>query len=162
MKTLHIVRHGKSSWDLPGISDIDRPLIEKGIINNYLMAESFKLKYSIPEIIYCSPANRAIHTAIIFSRVMKVSFDALIIKSKLYESGVSTVLDIIEDSKSNINNLMIIGHNPVFTEVANLFLPENIAIIPTSGIVTLQFDLKNWKISHKTPVSSSTDFPKKD
>jgi Phosphohistidine phosphatase SixA len=162
MKTLHIVRHGKSSWDLPGISDVDRPLIEKGIVNNYMMAEGIKLKYSVPEIIYCSPAIRAIHTAIIFSMVMRVNFNAIIIKSNFYESAVSAVLDIIEESKSSINNLMIVGHNPVFTELANLFLPENIANIPTSGIVTLQFDLKNWKISHKTPVSSNIGFPKKD
>ena len=31
MKTLYIVRHGKSSWEEPGLPDHDRPLIAAGI-----------------------------------------------------------------------------------------------------------------------------------
>jgi phosphohistidine phosphatase len=162
MKTLHIVRHGKSSWDLPGISDIDRPLIEKGIVNNYNMAERLKQKYSIPEIIYSSPANRAMHTAIIFARALKINLNDIVINSIIYEGEVSSILDLIEETKSTINNLMIVGHNPVFTDLANLFLPESILNVSTSGIVTLQFELKDWKISGKTPSRANIDFPKKE
>jgi len=162
MKTLHIVRHGKSSWDLPGISDIDRPLIEKGIINNYLMAERLKQIYSVPELIYTSPAIRAIHTAIIFSGTIGAKFSAILIESKFYEGQVNGILEVVAITKSEIKNIMIVGHNPVFTDLVNLFLPEHIDNLPTSGIVSLQFDLKDWKISNKTPVSSNIDFPKKE
>jgi phosphohistidine phosphatase len=162
MKTLHIIRHGKSSWDLPGIADIDRPLIEKGIVNNYLMAERLKQKFSLPELIYSSPANRAIHTAIIFSRVLKINLNCIVIENRMYEAETSSILDLVEETKSNINNLTIIGHNPVFTDLANLFLPESLLNIPTSGVVSLQFDMKDWKISNKTPVHTRIDFPKKE
>ncbi len=30
MKTLHIIRHAKSAWDHPGLTDHDRPLLRKG------------------------------------------------------------------------------------------------------------------------------------
>ena len=162
MKTLHIIRHGKSSWDLPAITDIDRPLIEKGIVNNYIMAERLKQKLSIPEIIYCSPANRAMHTSIIFARTLKINFDCIIIKNVIYEGDTSSIINMLENTKPTINNLMIVGHNPVFTDLANLFLPESIISIPTSGIVSLHFELKDWKISGKTPARANIDFPKKE
>jgi phosphohistidine phosphatase len=162
MKTLHIVRHGKSSWDLPGIPDIDRPLIEKGIVNNYIMSERLKQNYPKQELIYSSPASRAIQTAIIFSRTLVINSDNVFIKSIIYEGSIAAIIELIEETKSVVDNLIVVGHNPAFTELANLFLPESITNIPTSGIVTLQFDLKNWKISHKTPVASNIDFPKKE
>ena len=34
MKTLYLVRHAKSSWDHPGLSDFNRPLIDTGIKKN--------------------------------------------------------------------------------------------------------------------------------
>ena len=30
MKTLYIVRHAKSSWKNPDLSDVERPILEKG------------------------------------------------------------------------------------------------------------------------------------
>ncbi len=162
MKTLHIIRHGKSSWDLPGISDVDRPLIEKGIANNYLMAERLKQKYAVPELIYSSPANRAFHTSIIFSQTLEINFNNIIIKSIIYEGEAFEIIELIKETKSSINNLMIVGHNPVFTDLANLYLPDSIENVPTSGIVSLQFDIKHWDIRDKTPAHTNIDFPKKE
>lgn len=159
MKTLHIVRHGKSSWDLPDVSDIDRPLLEKGIQNNYCIAELLKSKFDKPGLVYSSPASRAIHTAIIFSKIMEVDFNNIKISENLYESETSTIINLIEKNSSEIKNILIVGHNPVFTKLANLYLPEYLENIPTSGVVTLQFDIKNWGIIDKTPVATEFNFP---
>lgn len=161
MKTLHIVRHGKSSWDLPGVSDIDRPLIEKGILNNYHMAEFLKAKFNKPDLIYSSHASRAIHTAIIYAKIFEIDFNNIKISNILYQGDTSEIIDFIEETSSKINYLLIVGHNPVFTNLANLYLPEYIENIPTSGIVTLQFDIKDWNIIDKSVVASEFDFPKK-
>ena len=162
MKTLHIVRHGKSSWDLVGISDRDRPLLEKGIANNYRAAERLKLKYLKPDMIYSSPANRAIHTAIIFSWVLETDTELIIIKNSIYETDTKKALELIKTTKADVDNLMIVGHNPVFTDLTNLFLKEHIENLPTSGVATFQFDTKDWDISAKSPISANIDFPKKE
>ena len=162
MKTLHIVRHGKSSWDYAGISDIDRPLILKGITNNYHMAERTFQKYGKVDLIYSSPANRAIHTAIIFAKLIRLNSSYIRIKDELYESSFGSIFNIIENTPSDINCLMIFGHNPEFTNLVNLFLPDNIDNLPTSGVVTLQFDLTDWSIKKKLPSDTNVDFPKNE
>lgn len=162
MKTLHILRHGKSSWDLPGIHDIDRPLLERGISRNYLMAEDYAKKNHKPDIICSSPASRAIHTALIFARVLNFPLEKLQINESVYESSVSNIMDIIMEMPSHINNLMIVGHNPTLTELANIFLSNPVDNIPTSGIVTLKFDINNWYIVDKTPIEAGIEFPKKE
>jgi len=162
MKTLHLVRHGKSSWDLPEISDIDRPLLPKGITTNYEYASIIKKKFQKPDLILSSPACRAVHTALIVARVFEIKASQLIINEKIYESNVSTILKIIEETSENIDSLVIVGHNPTFTELANLFFPITINNLATSGIVTLQFDSKNWAITNKTPIFTEINSPKKD
>jgi phosphohistidine phosphatase len=162
MKTLHIVRHGKSTWDMPGISDLDRPLLEKGMSNAFLMGEILSKKYGKPGLIISSHANRALHTALLFARSMRVSMNVIQINEKLYESETSSVIEIVEETNSKIDHLVIVGHNPTFTDLANLFLPNRIDNIPTSGVVTLQFDSKDWDIIDKTPVFTEVEFPKKE
>lgn len=162
MKTLHLVRHGKSSWDMPGISDIDRPLIEKGMNNAYSMSRELEIKYGIPDMIICSSANRAIHTAIIFARTMRAKMGIIKIDEKIYEASTSTIIDIIEETSSKINKLLIVGHNPTFTDLANLFLPQHLDNLPTLGIVTMRFETKDWNIIDKTPVFTEVNFPKKE
>ena len=160
MKTLHIVRHGKSSWDLPGVADIDRPLLEKGVQNNYHMAERLKNNFEIPDLIISSPANRAIHTAIILARAIGLSLGCIQINEHIYESTPATIIDMILEIPENIKSLLIVGHNPTFTDLANLFLLNKIDNLPTSGIVSLQFQTKNWKIINTMPVFSKIDYPK--
>ena len=77
MKTLYIVRHGKSSWDYDNIKDIDRPLKEKGILDADEMAGRLRDMGRKPERIISSPATRALHTATIFQRILQVPGDEL-------------------------------------------------------------------------------------
>ena len=68
-KVLYIVRHAKSSWDYDNMADVDRPLKVKGIKTAYEIARNIKLKNNLPDLIISSPANRALHTAMILARV---------------------------------------------------------------------------------------------
>jgi len=83
------------------------------------------------------------------------------IKSNIYEAETSSIVDLIEETSSDINNLLIVGHNPTFTNLANLYLTDYIENLPTSGVVTLNFDTKNWNIIDKQPISTEIDFPQK-
>lgn len=162
-KVLYIVRHAKSCWDFEGISDVDRPLKLKGIKNAYEMARRQKLRNAIPDLIISSPANRAIHTAVIFARVMEIPFNKIIIDSSLYGTDVNSVINMVKKTDNKINSLMIFGHNPDFTEVTNMFIPEPVFEVPTSGLVQIKFNSDNWLNIGKNEVKEYfIDFPKKD
>ena len=146
MKQLLIVRHGKSSWDYEGVSDIDRPLKEKGINDAYIMAENIRKTGFIPDVFICSPAHRALYTGIIFSRILSVPFTKLWIKESLYLPSSGEIIEILKTVDDGINNVAIIGHNPSLTDLAShLQDDERIDNIPTCGAVLLSFHITSWK-----------------
>ena len=162
MRTLYIVRHGKSSWEMPGITDIDRTLLDVGISNSYLMAERLVISGAKIDLIISSNAVRAIHTALILARGLKVKGHQIIIDEIIYSGECDDILHRVSDIASEINNVMIVGHNPVFTDLANKFLSKPIDNLPTSGIVTLTFNSSGWGINGLQPTAWSFDSPKKE
>lgn len=161
-KTLYIIRHGKSTWDYFNISDIDRPLKEKGIKNSYEMANRLNLLNVKPEIIMSSSAARAVSTALVFSRVLGVSNSNLYINDDIYMAGEYEMLDIINDFDDKYASVMLFGHNPTFTDLANHYAKDPIDDMPTAGMVTLKFEAESWKdISKKNVIFENCDYPKK-
>jgi phosphohistidine phosphatase len=162
-KVLYIVRHAKSSWDYENIADVDRPLKVKGIKSAYELARNIKLKNDLPEFILSSPANRALHTALIFARVFELPASHIRIDEGFYESSVSYCLEKIMETDDSISTLMIFGHNPDFTELANQFLKESLSDLPTTGTAKLEFSADNWKdIDKSTLIKHSFIFPVKE
>lgn len=144
MKTLYIVRHAKSSWDYPDLSDHDRPLLEKGKkrtkkIIDYLLDKEVKLDFVIS-----SSAVRALETANYISRALGYPSDEIKIDPQVYHADVSTLSDQFLDLSDRYDAIMIVGHNPVFTSFANLFIDPKIDWLPTSAVVSIEFDTNHW------------------
>jgi len=161
MKQLHIARHGKSSWDTGGIADIDRPLNERGVATAYLMAQRLSDRGVIPDLMISSPAVRALSTTLIFLRVMKLPASILQINESFYMGNVDELVQIIRSTDDRFSSLMLFGHNPAFTVLANRFLIHGIENIPTAGIVSLSFPALKWKeIDRTKPDEEVFDYPK--
>ena len=99
----------------------------------------------MPDIIISSPADRALHTAIIFARVFEYPLENLKINSILYEFSKDHILDFIRDYDNSKNSLMLFGHNPDITSLVNYFIKKSVNEIPTSGVTTLMFSCDTWK-----------------
>ena len=63
MKSLLILRHAKSSWKHPELTDHDRPLNKRGKRDAPRMGEILRSEHLIPEAIISSTAARAHATA---------------------------------------------------------------------------------------------------
>ena len=161
-KTLHIVRHGKSSWDYENISDIDRPLSPRGIDNAYLMAKKFSERKLRPDRFLTSPANRALYTSIIFSRILKFPYNQISIEDGIYTGYTDELVGLIRRQDNSVSNLLIFGHNPAFTVFANQLMDHYLDNIPTAGIVSLNYEIESWDQVGKTaPVKDFFDYPKR-
>lgn len=159
-KELLLFRHGKASLNYNNISDIDRSLTEQGVIDVYNMANRLKTKNIKPNIIISSCANRALHTATIIARELNISTLKIDIVEELYLADIETIFSIINQINNNITSLMIVGHNPTLTDLANYFTNRNIDNILPSGIVSLKFKTQSWSdITQQKPVESFFDFP---
>lgn len=145
MKTVYIVRHAKSSWDFPHLSDHERPLLEKGkkrtrLINDFLI----KNKISA-DLIVSSHAVRAHETAKIIARAIDYPQDAIRIDRMIYHSNADRLIDQFYDLSNDFESVMLVGHNPTLTNFANHYLEEKIEWLPTSGVVCIEFDTDKWE-----------------
>lgn len=161
-KVLHIVRHAKSSWDYDGISDADRPLKLRGINDAYDMANRLKKRETPPDAIISSPANRALHTATIFCKVLYLPYENLKINPALYASSEDDILQVVKKTDNSYSSLMVFGHNPEMTYFAGIFLSNGFFEMPTCGMVTIKFKCDTWKeITKKNVTSEFIDYPKR-
>ncbi len=42
------------------------------------------------------------------------------------------------------NVVMLVGHNPAMTQLANVFLYDKIDYLPTTGVVSIGFNTNKW------------------
>lgn len=163
MKTLWLIRHAKSSWQLNALTDFERPLNERGYRDAYEMPPRVLTGIAKPTHILVSPAVRTYTTAIIVARHLRISSAMFTLCPQLYESGVSEYMNVLREVENIHNDVMLFGHNPVITELSNQLSGGTIENIPTCGIVRLELDSADWaQLDRKKCRQVSFDFPKKN
>lgn len=158
MKTLILVRHAKSSWEY-AVGDKDRPLLHSGINDAISVADTFNDRAVEIDAIFSSPANRALHTAMIFCRQLYFPLQRFQVTAELYDFSGNDVLGLIKNLGSDLNTVMVFGHNHAFTYIANSLGNTYIDNVPTSGLVHLQFQVDDWSSVAKG-TTKQTIFPK--
>jgi len=144
MKTLYLVRHAKASLENLKDRDSDRPLLEKGLRRTKHVIDFLNAKKTRVDLIISSPAVRAYETACVLAHALNFPLENIKLERAIYNGNEDKIADLFYDLSSNIDKLMIVGHNPSITNFANLLLPEPIDYLPTSGLVCMQFDTNLW------------------
>jgi phosphohistidine phosphatase len=144
MKQLFICRHAKSSWKHPELTDFDRPLNSRGKEDAPRMGNILADKGITPNLILTSPANRAKTTALTMADALNFPLEAIQENAGIYLADTGTLIKILGNLPADINSFMIFGHNPGFTDLANLLGDFYIDNMPTCSIVALQFDMDDW------------------
>jgi len=144
MKTIYFIRHAKSSWDAP-ISDIDRPLNERGFNDAHHIGDELNKRNIKVDAVYSSVANRAKSTASIVA--FKLGFkETNIIEAKdLYDFEGSDDINFIKHLPNEQENVLIFGHNPAFTNIVNNYGSVRFDNLPTCGVVAINFDINDWQ-----------------
>ena len=155
MKTLYLARHAKSSWKYPELTDIDRPLNNRGKRDAPIMGEALSKKGVKIDLIVTSPAKRAKRTAECIAKEIGYKKKKISVDADLYEFSSAGLINIIQRFDNGLESVMMFGHNPGFTTLNNSLTDQYIENIPTSGIVCIQFDLQ-W--NEITPNSGKTKF----
>ena len=136
MKRLYLARHGKSSWDDPMQSDFDRPLNARGEHDVPQMAHYLREHDVRPDRILTSPARRANTTAEIYHETLGGILQE---DDRIYEASTTSLLYLAQEALETVDTLMIVGHNPALTELANVLGDAPIYNLQTSGVVGLAF-----------------------
>jgi phosphohistidine phosphatase len=163
MKSIFLLRHAKSSWSNPGLEDQHRRLNKRGKRDAPLMGERLKARNENLDIIFTSPALRAITTAELFAEACGFPTEKIAQESDLYFFGARSIQGIIIDQDDQYRSLMLVFHNPDITEFVNSIDDANrIYNIPTCGIVKLVSDIHSWRDwSRSNTEFEYFDYPKK-
>lgn len=158
MKTIIFVRHGKSSWEF-NVSDQDRPLKKRGINDAHLVAKALKSSGIHIDYAFSSPANRALHTCIIFLRNLNFDLNKLLINKKLYDFSGESLLSFLKQVNNDYKTILVFGHNYALTTLVNTLGDRYIENVPTSGMTRIDFLIESWdKIT--TGETTQVVFPK--
>lgn len=158
MKHLILVRHGKSSWEY-AVSDKDRPLKERGVNDALLVSDMLRKQNLNIDFSFSSPANRALHTGMIFLRQLEYDISKFQISNKLYDFSGESAMSFIKNLDNKLNTVLIFGHNYAFTHIVNSLGNTYIENVPTSGLVQLSFNENSWSTITKG-LTKQIIFPK--
>lgn len=144
MKSLLLIRHAKSSWDLD-VDDFDRPLNHRGQTDAPVMAKRLKDKGINVDLLVSSPASRALTTARFFAEAFDIkSKDILTVKS-LYEPTKQAFFSAVENLDDHFQTVAFFSHNPEITDFVNKLTSVKIDDMPTCAVFAVKADVKKWK-----------------
>jgi phosphohistidine phosphatase len=161
MLTLHLFRHAKSSWGNPGLSDFERPLNKRGLENAPRMGKIYGKQYEMPDLIVTSPARRALETAELIADKVGYSIDRIVQENKIYSAGINDLVKVIRKVDNDNTTVLLFGHNPGITELANYLTGSHIDNMPTCSFVGIKFKFNKWKkITEDSGEFLFFDYPK--
>jgi phosphohistidine phosphatase len=161
MKTLIIMRHGKSSKDDPTLADAERPLNKRGKSDAPEMGKRMRKKNINPDLLVSSPAKRAISTARLVSEELGYKEDKIEMEPRIYEASVSDLMEVIHSLPEESEISMLFGHNPGFTDLIGYLCGDYIDNLPTSGIAIFEFNIPSWKhVGKENGKMVLLDYPK--
>jgi phosphohistidine phosphatase len=115
-RTLYVLRHAKSSWANPALTDHERPLAPRGRRACSLMAAHLRREQVVPDLVLCSSSARTRETL----RRVATGFERpseAVIEARLYEDSAAGLLVRLHEVPANVVSLMLIGHNPALQEL---------------------------------------------
>ncbi|MGB6340274.1 MAG: hypothetical protein WBF32_10905 [Candidatus Aminicenantaceae bacterium] len=146
MKTLFLVRHSKAVTRKANLPDFQRTLVKAGEKKSMSMAKKLKREGVTPDLMISSTANRSLETAHLFARNLDYPTHEIMVKDALYnEMSPEALLYVVRQVDNRFKSIMLIGHNPAFTDFASHLVRGFDQDIPKTGIVGIQFQKDSWK-----------------
>ena len=149
MKTLTLLRHAKSGWDDPALSDFERPLNARGRGAARAMGRAMRSLGLAYDRILASPAARVTETL----DGLGESYGALdpVDDERVYRASVDTLLALVRATDDTHATLLIVGHNPGMERLALLLsrggpLHDEVALkYPTGALAEIVLSVDHWR-----------------
>ena len=144
MRRLDLLRHAKSSWDDPGLSDRERPLAPRGERAAKAMAvhlTEIGVRY---EVVLCSSARRTRQTLEHLGPALRGA--EVSIEDELYAASARQLLERLHLLPGPAASVLVLAHNPGLHDLAVELAARGDDLgrlrqkYPTCALATLAFD----------------------
>lgn len=141
-RNLFLIRHAEA--EKPGTTtDFERKLTTGGVVRFTSSVDQLFQKQIFIDKMLVSSAVRAKQTASIIQS--KLTVEVVNIMDELYECSLKEMTKLITHEKKEIENLMIVGHNPVIQNVLNYYSDQPVNSVFAGTIIKLVFDVEEWQ-----------------
>src|SRR5690606_37520517 len=90
-------------------------------------------------------SQRTRQTAELICEQLKFDQETIVFNQDIYEASMRTLFNTISAIDSQYKSVMMIGHNPGFTYLAEYLTNEIIDNMPTCSVVCIEFDINSWE-----------------
>lgn len=133
-RRLLLLRHAKSDWANPALSDHERPLNDRGMRTAPRMGQHIESMQLPIDHVLCSTARRAQQTLRLMQNVWQRLQPEVAFAQELYLASPKAILQELSQLDERFSSVMIVGHNPGISEMASWLAQDNIEM-PTAGLV---------------------------
>ena len=144
MKTVLILRHGKSDWDADFNHDHERPLAKRGRRAAKRMGRFLSQAGPLPDYVLCSSAVRTRRT---LERARKAGeWDAPVhVTDALYLADTEDVVDVLRTAPEEAETVLIVGHEPTCSETISALIGGGDVRFPTAAMARIDLDVDAWE-----------------
>ena len=122
MRQLLLLRHAKSSWDDPKLSDHARPLNARGRQSAGAMARAMRQLGLAPDVVLVSSARRTLQTLAALEPWDETPLVEPL--DGLYLAPALAMLFILNEVAETTRSVILLGHNPGLHDLAMLLVGE--------------------------------------
>jgi phosphohistidine phosphatase len=145
-KNLYLVRHAKAEPQSAGLSDFDRQLNNTGIQEATKMGKLLSDLQIKPDLIVSSPASRTTTTAEILCDWLGYDASTIHFERLIFDAAsIEKLLGIINGFSEEKQNIILVGHNPIISYLAEYLTGENVGDLPTGGTACIGWEIITWK-----------------
>lgn len=144
MRTLIVVRHGKSDWagDEP---DLDRPLARRGHRQMPESAVWIASHHPVVDLAVVSPATRAQQTWAYVAEALGTSAPGATTDERVYAAYGRELVALVRALPATATTAALVGHNPGLEELVSDLTGASVEM-PTSAVAVVEFD-RDWSSS---------------
>jgi len=146
MMKLHLLRHAKSAWDQPQLTDFERGLNQRGRQDAPRMGAALATRIA-PMVMHVSRARRAQLTL----QGLCAGWPALaacahVGDDALYTFDAQDLVNWLVQRPDGDDAYFIIGHNPALTDLVNRLVGHHcLDNLPTCGYAQLELPIARWR-----------------
>lgn len=159
--TLTLMRHAKSSWGDPSLADHDRPLNSRGERDAPEMGQRLKARGIRPSLVLASTSRRTTQTARAVAEAIGFPPEFIHRERELYLASPEEIMATVCAQDPSFRHILVIGHNPGISRLANLLGDDIPGDMPTAATITLEADVDDWLgFPHAARRVIGYDYPK--
>jgi phosphohistidine phosphatase len=144
MKTILLLRHGKSDPGSGSGSDHDRPLAKRGRIAARSIGRFLALVGETPDLALSSSAVRARSTleVVVEAGRWEIPVET---ERALYATSPDAALDRIRELDDGVASVLLVGHEPTWSSLASQLIGDAVLRFPTGALARIDFSAVSWR-----------------